>query len=210
MKKIYALVAFLSAAPLSTSALAANSSNDGIRTTALTGFYAGGFGGYDWSNLDTSTASPSTKGWEGGLFAGYKLDALMKQMNNFGIGMNGALEGFYGWSNSDNSFAGGRIEKDHEWGVSFRPGFSVVERAFSPMGINPYGILGYRNTEFSGTSGGLSGSNHYDGFELGIGTELIAKGNFGVRAEYSHVWYAADNGIDPDSDDVRIGLAYHF
>jgi opacity protein-like surface antigen len=208
MKKSYLLTVFLSTLSLTVPVLAAPS--DKLSPTPLSGIYVGGYGGYDWTSLDTSTAGADINGWETGVFLGYKLDVLMDRMNNFGIGMNGAIEAFYGWSDSDDVFAGGTLEKDNEWGVSFRPGFSVIDEISTPLGINPYGILGYRNTEFAGSTAGLSGSENYNGFELGIGTELIAFGDFGIRAEYSHVWYETKNGVDPDSDGVRLGLSYHF
>jgi len=181
-------------------------------TTPLTGVYVGVYGGYNWSDADTNVAgfNPDIDGWEGGAFVGYKLDVLMKNFNNFGIGMNGAIEAFYGVSNSEDSVGALTLEKEDEWGVSFRPGFSVIDRATAPLGIAPYAILGYRSTEFTARGAGFTGAEDYDGFDLGIGTELIASGNFGVRAEYTHTFYSSENGIKPSSDEVRIGLAYHF
>lgn len=181
------------------------------RTTALTGAYVGVYGGYDWTSADSTGAGVGIdpEGWDGGFFAGYKFDQLFGGNRTSGAGANIALEAFYGFSNSDETVGGVTFEKDNEWGISLRPGISIFDSMFGDTAINPYGIVGYRSTEFDVT-GAPGGSEWYDGFELGLGTQLVAMGDVGLLVEYSHVWYDSEGSFDPDSDNVRLGLSYHF
>ena len=164
--------------------------------------YLGAYGGYGWSDLETDFGSdPDVNGGDYGLFGGIGLDALMRHAN-MDMGITGAIEGFYGWSNADDD----GVEKDHEWGVNFRPGLAFID-PYSPFGMKPYGIIGYRRSNYEFATGG---DESYNGFELGLGTELLAYNDFGVRLDYSHVWYGEKDGIDPDENDLRLGVAYHF
>ncbi len=192
------IIGMAAAAILGTGTAFAASSERG-QTTFLTGPYIGVYGGYDWTDI----AGTDPRGWDGGVFAGYKIGKLFGGgTREYGIGANGAIEVFYGISNSDRIGA----EKDDEWGVSFRPGISILDRVTGDSGVNPYGILGYRNTKFD-----VAGyTERYDGFELGIGAEVLASNNIGVRLEYSHTWYGSENGINPDTDSLRAGLSFRF
>jgi hypothetical protein len=173
--------------------------------TDQSGLYVGGFGGYSWTDADVGASDADINGADLGVFIGYTLDAFLDR--TIGMGINGAIEAHYAWSNADDSNGAGNTETDDEWGVSFRPGLSFFN--YEPLGIKPYAILGYRNAEFDSTVAGVNQEN-LDGFELGIGTELVAYGNYGVRLDYSHVFYGEENGIDADENDIRLGVAYHF
>lgn len=169
----------------------------------LTGAYFGAYGGYGWTDLDSSVGTADVNGGDYGLFAGMKLDQWLQ--NN--IGINGALEVFYGWSGADDTVAGIDVEKDHEWGINFRPGLSFLSMNGA---INPYGIIGYRRTNFEASAGAIAGDEDYNGLDLGIGTEVMSWNNVGLRLDYTHTFYEEKNGIDPDEDNLRVGLAYHF
>jgi len=170
---------------------------------SMDGFYAGLYGGYAWADTDNSAgADPEPTGFDYGIFGGYKVDSAMRDA---GIGITGAVEVSWGGSLADDTVGGVEIEKGREFGLSFRPGINLME-----SGLNPYGIIGYRNTQFEASSGGLSTDENYHGFELGLGADLLQFDDFGVRAEYSYVWYAEEDNINPSEGDLRIGLTYGF
>lgn len=180
--------------------------------TVVSDFYVGGFGGWGWTDADYGGQTFDLNGSDWGVFAGYNLGGWLDRHMN--IGLQGGIEGHYAWSSDSDEtriIAGvpTKIGKRHEWGVDFRPGLSFISDAM-PMGLRPYAILGYRQTEFRNEAAGLSNDSLYHGFDLGVGTELIAFNNFGVRLDYNHVFYKDNNGIDPDENDLRLGVAYHF
>jgi opacity protein-like surface antigen len=159
--------------------------------------YIGAYGGYGWV-YDGNDAND----FDYGLYAGVSADGLLDAtINRVGLGLSGRLEGHYGWSSMDED----GIEKNHEWGVSFKPGMSFID-AYMPIAAEPYAILGYRNTEFETAAG----DDNYHGFELGLGTEVLAYDMATVRLEYTHVFYGSENGFDPDEDNIRLGVGYNF
>ncbi len=179
--------------------------------TSLSGAYVGVYGGYGWTDTENSNgADPSPSGTDYGIYGGYKIDSLLDQtVNQTGLGLTGALELHWGGSTADDTVGGVKIEKGREYGLSFRPGLSFLN-SDSLFTINPYGIIGYRNTEFEARVANLEFDETYHGFELGIGTELMAYDNLAFRVDYTHVWYGEENGIDPDEDNLRFGVGYNF
>ena len=177
----------------------------------LSGVYVGVYGGYGWNDVDGPAGiDTDVDGGDYGVFVGYKADALLDAtVNRMGLGINGAIEAHYGWSDADDTFAGVDFEKNNEWGVSFRPGISFLSNQL-PYGINPYGIVGYRRAEYEVSVAGVSADEDFNGFELGLGTQLIGYGDFGIRADYTHVWYGEKSDFDPSADELRLGVSYHF
>lgn len=168
----------------------------------MTGLYVGAMGGYGWNDSDTPAAGVDldVDGASYGVFVGYKIDQWLES----NLGMTGAVEAHFDWSSADDSVGTTSADKDYSWGVQFRPGISISDT------INPYGIIGYERANFDLTAPGFSGDEDFDGFELGLGTELVSYGDIGVRLEYSHTWYGEEAGFDPDEHEVRAGIAYHF
>jgi len=173
--------------------------------------YIGAYGGYAMTETeieDTPTSEPD--GFDYGVFVGVKVDNILKSA---GLGLTGAIEVHYGASGADDTVndAGTpvTVEKGSEFGISFRPGLSLGQIS-EVLNINPYGILGYKNTEFEITSPATTVERDFNGFELGIGTQLMAYDNYLVRLEYAHTFYGDKDGFDPSEDTVRLGVAYQF
>ena len=167
------------------------------------GLYAGVYGGYAWADAENSVGpDPEPTGFDYGIFGGYRVDSALQDA---GYGLNGAVEIFWGGSTADDDVGGVDIEKGREFGINFRPGFNL-----SNSSLSPYGIIGYRNTEFEAQSGGISTDESYHGFELGIGTDLMQWDNTNLRVEYSYVWYAEEDNINPSEGDLRLGLGFNF
>ncbi len=213
MKKI--IMTGVAICALSTSAIAADgiyhTDGDSMYNQPFTGPYVGVYGGYGWNNVDSSIGDTNVDGADYGVYAGFKADTLLNNtVNRLGLGLTGAIEVYYGQSSADQDIGGVDIEKDYEYGISFRPGLSIVDD-LSPVGVNSYGILGYKRANFE--VDGL-GDETFDGFELGLGTELVAYDNVGVRLEYAHTWYGDENiggvNVDNEEDTVRLGVGYNF
>lgn len=211
-KLLLSAIAFATLAFGGTAEAQQYTSSHDYTNSPLTGLYMGAYVGYGWADIETDVAGADfdADGDEYGFFIGYQIDELLDQtVGRMGIGLNGAIEAYYTDSNADDSSGAFDVSKDNDWGVSFRPGLTVLD-AYSPFGMKPYGILGYRSATFDASGAGLSDDEQYDGFELGIGTEVYAYEKIGLRLDYTHVFYEEKDGIDPDENNLRLGLAYHF
>jgi opacity protein-like surface antigen len=203
MKKKLSLLAGTAAIAMFLFAAPAQAQTETAHTDNGSGFYLGGYGGMGWTDAETAGADGNLNGADWGVFAGVELTDWLGQYQNWGL--TAAIEGHYGWSSADDDVGAVSFEKDDEWGVNFRPGFVALNDAM-PLGLKPYGILGYRNLSIDSTVG----DEDFHGFELGLGTEVMAFGDFGVRLDYTHVFYGSEGGVDPDEDNLRLGVAYHF
>lgn len=208
MKNILSL---LLGATCLTYAAAASAQDYQTNVAPMDGLYIGAYGGYGWNNVDTNAGVDfDADGDEYGVFLGYQIDSLLnKTVGRLGMGVTGAVEVYYTESSADDSVAGISIEKDYDWGINFRPGLTFLD-PYSPFGMKPYGIIGYRNASFDGSGAGLSDDEDFDGFELGLGGEVFAYQSVGVRLDYTHVFYEEKSGIDPSENNLRLGVSYHF
>lgn len=207
MKKILMTGAAILAVATFNTASAQDYSMDNDR---MTGPYVGLYGGYGWNDTEVGAADADVNGADYGIYAGFKADTLLDEtINKIGLGLTGAVEVYYGGSSADDTVGGVNVEKDYEYGVRFLPGLAILDE-INPVGYNPYGILGYKRANFE--AGGSDET--LNGFELGLGTELVAYDNIGVRIEYAHTWYGDKTiggvNVDNSEDTVRVGVAYTY
>ena len=101
-------------------AFSAPSMAQDMGSSPLTGAYIGLLGGYTNTELEAGGASEDLTGGDYGIFAGFKLDKYLENS----IGITGAIEAHYAWSTADEEIGGITLEKDSEFGISFRPGIS--------------------------------------------------------------------------------------
>jgi opacity protein-like surface antigen len=177
--------------------------NSNSNVTPGSGFYLGGYGGWTW----TDASGFSVDGGDWGVLGGFDLGSYLNRNSNMGLDVG--LELHYGWSSADDTVGAVKVKKGNEWGVDLHPGFSVISNAM-PLGLKPYAILGYRQTEFDTERATGTNEDTFHGFALGAGAEVLAWGHAGVRLDYTHVWYGSHNGLDPDEDNLRGALVFHF
>ena len=108
MKKLLLTSALVLA--MSTPAMAQDY-NDGY-DDPLTGVYAGVQGGYSWIDADGAT-DYDVDGEEYGVFVGFQVDEWLQDT----VGLTGAVEAHYEWSNADDTVGGVEAEKNSRRGT---------------------------------------------------------------------------------------------
>ena len=153
--------------------------DDTMLDDPMTGVYFGGFGGFGWTEAEVAGPDFDVDTRDFGLFIGAEVGRLLDRA--MGIGLQGGLEFHYAWStNGDDTIGATTLDKSNEWGITFRPGLTVISDMM-PMNLKPYGIFGYRRAEYEITTAGATTEEDYNGFDLGIGTELVAFNDFWRR-----------------------------
>jgi len=168
--------------------------------------YVGAYGGYAMNEGFSNNINSDIEadGLDFGAFAGFRFETLSDSNTSF----TASFEAFLGSSFVEGNVGNVSLEKNYEYGISFRPGL-----AFKPtqnLKINPYAILGYRISEFESRSANVTANRDFDGFELGVGTNLLTFDNIDLRFEYSHIFWGEEAGFEPDEDSLRLGLVYNF
>jgi opacity protein-like surface antigen len=203
MRKL--IVAALSAALLSTSAIAADKAGPADLLPPLpavsssTSCYVQGFGGSSISTATVKTddvlpASVSAAGWTVG--AGIGCDLKIERV------VIGALARVELPVDTDGTVGG--VDFDKSWMVAARAGYLLGP------GVMAYGLIGYETAELSLASIDVD----KDGIVLGAGLEIFLSKHLSLNAEYSNTLLNDIGGagfkIEPESHKARVGLTYRF
>lgn len=212
MKKINKAIlgaALLAGTALSTPAFAYEESN------SFEGFYIGAQAGYGMTDMEVNdrnggnllNGNMHADGILGGVFAGY---GFMSDRVYFG------LEADFEYSDVDQKMTydgdSFRAEKEYGFSVSGRLGYEIVDNAMV------YFRLGYNGSEyeFKEVSGGVTTKkdDFLNGFELGLGAEMMIHDNVTMRLEYKHTFFEdmSKNNVklEPSENKVVLGFAFIF
>ncbi|MDW9478730.1 outer membrane beta-barrel protein [Sinorhizobium meliloti] len=156
-------------------AIAAN-----VHAADFGGVYVGGDIGY--------SKADDTKGFDGGINAGYGVE-----MGKWYIG--GELGG--GISTAD----GDDLEKKYYYTGAARLGYKATDKVLT------YGVLGLEGAEFDK---GASSERDW-GYRYGIGVETFVRDNVTVRGQVDYIDWQGENGLSGDGElRTSLGVAYHF
>jgi outer membrane immunogenic protein len=159
--------------------------------TPFAGGYAGIQGGYDI--FKDQWNGDKFKGVEGGLFMGYNVPVAEKVILGGEVNFN--------LSDAHNSTYG--IKAKNDYGISARAGFLASDN------IMVYARGGYQRALIN-----LEGvdSHHFNGWTLGAGIETALSQQISLRVEYVYAGYKSNStlGVNPNQQNMNIGVAYHF
>ena len=168
------------------------------------GPYAGLIGGYNWGSASTASGSVSTKGFGGGVYAGY----------NFMPGGGNFLLGVEGDANLDREKGSvGGLTVSRPWGGSLRARAGLAFDRFLIYGTGglAFGEVKAKNTD------GTSDSATKTGWTLGGGVEAAITDHMTARLEYRYTDLGTANltttgagAVDSKSSAVLLGVGWKF
>lgn len=194
-------------------ALAANDASAQSPVYNWTGFYIGAHGGYAWGDVKTEGGTiDSTKGWVGGLQAGYnwQLSSLV-----IGAEVDASLSGVKG----DDFFGAKDIDMRQRWSGTARLRVGLPVDVGSGSSLLIYGTGGLAVSQWRGKLTGFmfedKDSATHVGWTAGGGLEWGMSSRFSMKLEYLYADYGnkkyfAGGKIDPELGTLRFGVNYRF
>lgn len=173
------------------------------------GPYVGAYAGYSQTGADVDNAAVSVSGLSASGAAGGVYGGVASHIGAADFIVIG-VEADYGFAGGEAALvtASDSLELDpgRTVGASGRIGLVPADR------LQLFGKVGYAHTRFTGIEGlGKAGT---DGLRYGGGAEYALNRNWALRAEISHVDYAAidtsASRFDPSQTRVTAGLGLYF
>jgi len=196
-------------------ALAAHDASAQTPVYNWTGFYVGAHGGYGWGDVNLSGGDKikSTKGWVGGLQAGYNW-----QLSSIVIGseIDASLSGVKG----EEFFSNKDISMHQRWSGTARLKAGLPINGMPGVGgILLYGTGGLAvsqwkdKVEFTGGEVDKASATHF-GWTAGAGMEVALSPSVSMKLEYLYADYGNKKydgeKRDPRLSTLRLGVNYRF
>lgn len=197
------------------SALAAVTTAPALAQTAFDGPYVGAYTGYAFGSNEAETGTTKTDldadGWTYGAYVGYG-----KTFDRLYLGAEAEFGGTDIEGDGTSGTFVGALDTKESFGLSARAGYLFADN------ILGYARLGWQQTDVRAValSGATASSfkDELDGIRYGVGSEIALTPNILARVEYNYTDYEKAKfnlgtqrvGIQPDSSEVRVGIAYRF
>ncbi|MDY7574375.1 porin family protein [Actimicrobium sp. CCI2.3] len=174
--------------------------------------------------------SKNFEGFSAGINANYaKTRASARFGNEYGstddTSTNGSVQGAYGFALNDKFVMGvgatagfGDLDAGSINGVSLKakdmysiyvePGYRVTDKTLV------YGKVSYQRMKGELSGSGISASDTYDGYGIGLGVRSMVSNKFYVQAELSELDYGSESvrgiEVEPKQTMATVGVGYKF